>query len=175
MANDRTDSRRVRMRELWIRNDRQIAEILIEEGFSTATPRTPDAKRKQLEAMRLCVFGDRRWWKKQWRTAKDATKEETHETRGEHLATLDSYQAIGVDILTDLNMRATPRVQALIALARIQEARAKATGVAEVAAAPPEGENAVRIPFLGVVVGLDQLTPAAMKKIRKWRDGGSNK
>lgn len=167
MASDNTAARRERVRSLWIRTDQQIAEILVEEGYGGETPRTADGRRKQLATMRRNVWNDRQWLRKKWRSEKAATKEDTHETRGEYLAVLDSYKEVGVDIISDPKMKGTPRVQALVALTRIEEAKAKARGVAE-SVAPPTDDDRAEVPFLGVVVGLNNLSPDTLKKVNGW-------
>jgi hypothetical protein len=170
MASDQTEARRERMRSLWINPDRKIAEILIEEGYAGQVHHTADAKRKQLAAMQRNVWNDRQWWKKKWRAEKNATNEDASETRGEYLAVLDSYKEVGVDILGDPKVKGTPRVQALVALTKIEEAKAKARGVAETTPVPP-GDDGPTAPFLGVVVGLKNLSPNVIKRIKKWGKG----
>lgn len=167
MASDKTDARRERMRTLWIKTDQQVAEILIEEGYGGPIPRTADGRRRQVETMRRNVWNDRQWHRKKWRSEKAATHEDAHETRGEYLAVLDSYKEVGVDIISDPKMKGTPRVQALVALTRIEEAKAKARGVAE-SVAPPTDDERPAVPFLGVVVGINKLSADALKKIDGW-------
>jgi hypothetical protein len=161
------------MRSLWINSDRDIAARLIEEGYAGPAPKTKEGKAKQLASMSRNVWNDREWWKKTWRTRKPATSADASETRGEYVAILDSYKEVGVEILTDGSMRGTPRVQALVALTRLAEAKAKATGVAEAAPAEPESGRA-SVPFLGIVADFGNLSPAARKKIREWSGAGDD-
>lgn len=166
MASEKTDERRARVRTLWIHSDRQIAEILIDEAYGGAKLRTAEGRRRQLESMRRLVWNDRRWWKKTWRDQKRLTSQDASETRGEYLAVLDSYRDVGRDILTDPRMKGTPRVQALVALTRLEEARAKATGVGELE--PPEDDDSdkAKPAVIGVVLGLRNVSPEMREQLR---------
>ena len=156
------------MRTLWMKSDRKIAEVLIEEGFGGSTQRTADGKRKQLATMQRNVWNDRQWWKKTWRKQARATSGDLNETRGEYLAQLDSFIAEGIEILDDPKTKGTPRVQALSELRQLEQAKAKARGVAETEPGSPDDTDGPKVPFLGVVVGLKKITPAALKKINEW-------
>jgi hypothetical protein len=167
MAGEETEARRERVRSLWVRSDKDIAQILTEEGFGGPPKKTADGKRTALASMQRNVWNDRKWWREKWRNVKTSTTEDAHETRGEYLATLDSYRGIGLEIATNPKEKGTPRTQALMALARIGEAKAKAQGVAEVEALPPEDDER-SVPFNGIVVGLANLSPEAQRRIDEW-------
>lgn len=167
MASDNTEARRQRMRSLWLLNDRQIAERLIEEGYGGAVPRTAEGKRKQVASMQRNVWNDRKWWREtEWRKEKLITAADANETRGEYIAVLDSLREIGVEILMNPKEKGTPRTQALVALTRIEEAKAKATGVAQIEQLEPE--NAGDRPLaMGVVLGVRAISPEMKQELRE--------
>jgi hypothetical protein len=140
MAGDRTEARRARVRTLWAKPDRRIAEILIEEGFGGASKRTAAGKAKQLSSMVRNVWNDRVALRKKWREQKKATIEDVNETRGEYLARLESFSSDALEILEDDKMKGTPRVQALSELRQIEQAKAKACGV-DVAAGDVDADD----------------------------------
>lgn len=168
MASENTEARRERMRALWTKSDRRIAEILIEEGFAGATKRTKDGQQKQIATTIRNVYNDRLWWRKQWRAKARATEQDVNETRGEYLARLDSYASEALMLLDDPKLKGTPRVQALSELRQIEQAKAKAVGVAEVPPEAPDGDGASSAPYLGIVVNLDGTSDDAKHLIHEW-------
>lgn len=166
MANENTVARRARVRSLWLKSDAQIAEILLEEGFGGPIKRTTDGRRKQIDTMRRNVWNDREALKKEWRAAKRATSEDAHESRGQHLAVLDSLQDMGVEMLSDPKLKGTPRAQALQALTRIVEAKGKALGVGEVAPADPESEDDATPGVVGLILSTKNLSPEMRDELR---------
>lgn len=169
MASDNTEARRERVRTLCLKSDRKIAEILIEEGYGDQPKRTADGRRKQLSAMTRNVCNDRKWWKKQYREQKAATTQDANESRGEYLARLDSLIDEALQLLEDKMVKGTPRVQALSEIRQLEQAKAKALGVAEVPPAEPDGDGENPAPFLGIVVGIDGLSEDAKKRVKQWK------
>lgn len=150
-----------------MRPDIKVAEVLRDEGFGGPVPRTADGKRKHLEALKRNVCNDRAYWKKTWRTQKRATNEDTAESRGEYVATLDYLQDVGVEILSDPKVKGTPRSQALVATTKVVEAKAKAAGVAEIPPAEPEAPDS-GVPFFGLMLSTEKVSPEAQKVINGW-------
>ncbi|HSY50408.1 MAG TPA: hypothetical protein VLC46_16470 [Thermoanaerobaculia bacterium] len=142
MAGDQTEARRARMRELWNKPDKTVAEILIEEGFGGPEKRTAVGKARHLATMTRNVWNDRKWWKKQWRESKRATTQDVNESRGEYLARLDSLVADAGRLLDDKGMKGTPRVQALSELRQLEQAKAKAHGVDAAIEQDPDDSDA---------------------------------
>jgi hypothetical protein len=165
MAGENTEARRDRVRTLWIKPDRQIAEILIDEGYAGAVPRTEERQQRQLATTQRNVWNDRAFWRKTWREAKRITTADANETRGEHLAVLDSYRDEGIAKLGDKKLKGTPFAQTLQALARIEELRAKATGVDELQPIDPEADKP-KVPVVGLVLGTNQISPEMRAQLR---------
>ena len=166
------------MWDLWIEPNRIIAETLIDEGFAGRVVRSADAKARQLNTMARNVLNDRAWWRKQWRARDRATVQDARESRGEYLARLSSLQTKALEMLTDKTLKGTPRSNVIDTVSRIEQLKAKAIGVAEAAPASPEdGGGSGNAPFLGIVVGMQNLTPEVRKQIDNWkrkRDGGDD-
>lgn len=167
MANNNTDARRDRVRSLWTKSDRKIAEILIEEGFAGVIPRTAAGKVKQLDSTRRRVWDDRLAFRKAWREKKRATNEDLCETRGEYLASLDSFAADAVEILENQAVKGTPRVQALSELRQLEQAKAKANGVAELAPATAVPDPGAKPIVIGVVFGTRNVSPETREELRQ--------
>lgn len=175
MASENTEARRARVRSLWLKPDRHVAEILLEEGFGGAIRRTSDGRVTQLASMVRNVINDRKWWRKTWRSEKRATNEDIYESRGEHIAALDSLQDVGLEMLSDPTIKGTPKAQALQAVTRILEAKGKALGVAEVSAPEPEDNGGPMVPFVGVVLDMSNVAPDVRKRVSgKRRDDGDD-
>lgn len=171
MPSEKTDSRRERVRLLAVvKNDRKAAEILIEEGYAGRVARTADAKTRQLAAMQVQVGRDRKWLRQQWREAKKITGEDAHETRGEHIAVLDSLHELGVEKLLEPGVKGTPFAQMLLALTRIAEIRAKATGAADAERA--DDDSGPAIPFVGAILDLSDLSAAVAAEVKKQNGSG---
>lgn len=167
MASDNTESRRERVRSLWIKPDRRVAEILIDEGFAGPVPTTADGKRKQLASMTKNVWNDRKWWRQAWRAAKRLTNEDLCETRGEYIATLDAIGAAVTEILEDPKIKGTPRVQAASEFRQVQQAKAKASGVAEPAPATDAADTGMKPVVIGVVLGTGNVSAETRDELRQ--------
>jgi len=163
MASEQTEARRARVQALWIRKDRDIAQQLIEEGYAGEEKQSPDARRRQLATMIRNVWNDRAALRKMWREQKRMTHEDASETRGEYLAILDAYRDMGIEKITAGNLKGTPFAQTLMALARITEARGKATGVGEMDA-PDEGGK--KLPVLGLLIGTKGVSKDMREQLR---------
>lgn len=165
MASENTEARRARVRSLWLKSDRQIAEVLLEEGYGGAIKKTADGRRTQLASMTRNVWNDRKKLREEWRDAKRATAADAHESRGEHLAVLDSLQEMGVEMLADPKLKGTPKAQALQAVTRIVEAKGKALGVGETTI-EPEDDGKSRPSVVGLVVSAKNLSPEMKDTLR---------
>ena len=127
MANERTDARRARVRELFGKSDKRIAEILIEEGFFPSR-RTKEGRIQQLDSARRRVYDDRQWWREQWKSEKRLTRDRSVSTE-EYIAKLETRIADLEEILDDPRTKGTPRVQSLSEIRQLEQAIAKALGI----------------------------------------------
>jgi hypothetical protein len=172
MANDRTEGRRERVRELYAKNNRRLAEILIDEGFFGPRGKTAEARGRQLDTARRQVLRDRDFWRTYWRTQRKVSIEDRNVTIEEYIAKLETRIEQLEEMLDDPKLKATPRVQAMAELRQLEQAIAKARGIGDpsLAAADVDGEGNAR-PFLGVVVNLGKVSAEAVKKIEEFGAG----
>jgi len=172
MAGDKTEARRARVRELWTKPDRRLAEVLIEEGYAGATKTTAAGRATQLNSMAKNVWNDRAYWRKTWRKAKRATVEDVNETRGEYLARLEAFSAQAVEILDDPKVKGTPRVQALSEARQLEQAKAKAHGV-DVAIEVEQDDDGIPVRPKTLVYVVDERNSS--KEVRETYGLGSGK
>jgi hypothetical protein len=175
---DLTLARRERVRELWGLTPRKAAEKLLDEGYGGGTVANTKAKYIiQLSSMRRQVARDRDWWRAKWRRDRSRAKKAAKDPvlREEYLASLETVQAEIEDVLDDRRLKGTPKVQALSELRQIRQAVGKAQGVdgSSRIIADGDDDSSPQVPFLGIVVGVDKLTPDAKRKIDEWQRGDS--
>jgi hypothetical protein len=168
MANDRTDGRRERVKELYAKSNRRIGEVLVEEGFFGVPPKTPAGRARQIDTARRQVARDRDWWRDQWKKARNVTTEDRSVSTEEYVAKLETRIEQVEEVLDSPMMKGTPRVQALAELRQLEQAIGKARGVGEPASLMPEDGDGTKVPFLGIVVGLGKLSAEAIRKINEW-------
>jgi hypothetical protein len=174
MANDRTLERRERVRQLWGKPDRIIAEILLEEGFTAGAERVPrtkakrdEAEARKLNSMRRNVWNDREWWRVQWKKrATLPTSSDISVAREEHIASLESDLE---DIFTMLEDEATKTTAKAMLIGERRMTRAllaKTRGVDELGAPDPDGEKPPA-PVVGMLLGTASVTPELRKRLRE--------
>jgi hypothetical protein len=174
MASDRTLERRERVRQLWGKPDRIIAETLLDEGFTSGTGRTPRTKAKRdewearrVDSMRRNVWNDREWWRAQWKKrASLPTSSDLAVAREEHIASLESDLEDIFTMLEDGETKTTAKAM-LIGERRMTRALlAKTRGVDELAAPDPEGDKPPA-PVVGMLIGTASVTPELRQRLRE--------
>jgi hypothetical protein len=174
MAGDRTEERRRRVRELWGKPDKAIAQILLEEGHrpeSGTKPRTKAAKdaaaARALDSMRRNVWNDREWWraKARKRATAPVTNEDVEVQRFEHIASLES----DLEEIHELIDEADKPTAKAILMGEKRQTRAllaKARGIDELAPRESEG-NEKQPPVVGVVLGTENISPEMKEELRQ--------
>jgi len=170
-TNEDLEARRRRLVELWGLPDRIVAAKLIEEGFfvEPADGRLAINSTVFAESCRRTVTRDRTAIREGWRTPHASTVRDRNESVEEYIARLQTCVDLILERLMTKGVKDTPYASLMDSLLRYQAAIAKARGTD---AAPPidpdpDGELSSR-PFLGVLVGLDNCSPDARKKINSW-------
>lgn len=162
MASDLTDARRKRVRELFGKADKRIAEILIEEGHFGPVKRTKEVQHLQLETARRTVSRDKQWWRKLW---SDEKRKPARMTNEEYISRLETRISDLDEMLDDAKIKSTPRVQAIDTLRKIEESIAKASGVDVLEPKPPGDGPAA--PFIGLIMDLSECSSETKEKLTK--------
>jgi len=165
------EARRRRIVELWGLPDRYVATQLIAEGFFTQPPdgRLASDPIEFAESCRRTVNNDRRAIREQWRTPRTSTVQDRNESLEEYVARLQTCVDQMLERMMTRNVKDTPYAQMMDSVLRYQTAIAKARGTD--AAPPSEGDDPSGTeskPYLGLILGIDNLSPAARAKIAKW-------
>lgn len=170
MANDLTDARRERVRELWGKSDRRIAETLLEEGYGGPAKRTKDARLQQTESMRRQVHRDREHWREVWR--EQAKKPGGRTTVDEYVAKLRTRIEDLEEMLDDQFLKGTPRVQALGEIRQIEQAIAKTEGTD--IAARDDDDSDTGAPFLGLLLDFSNCSDEVRDRLLKKKPKRNN-
>ena len=170
MPSDRTIERRERVLDLLAKPDMTIAKRLVQERFFGAVPKNADDRVRHLDNARRTIAKDREYFRDKWKKEKrelnpDNVRMETEE----YVARLRSRLNDVDEILEDDLAKSTARVGAIDTAVKIETAIAKARGIDQGQQPEAEGSGSAGVPFFGVMVSLEKLTPAAMKKIDEWR------
>lgn len=164
-----TAERRKRVRELWGRPDRMVAEILIEDGFRVCDapmPRGADARRTYLESMRRRVSDDREWWREHWRTrAETPTRKDFTVARQEHIASLESDLEDIQAMIDDHATKATAKAMLIGERRQTRALLAKTRGVEELIA-DPDSESGAPPKVIGVVLGMENVSKETRDLLR---------
>lgn len=172
-TDDQLEARRRRVVELWAVSDRLLARQLIKEGYFVAPANgrvAPDPVAFE-ESCRRTVSNDRQAIRLQWREGKkELTSADRNESTEEYVARLQSR----IDQITERLMTTAVKDTAYAALVdsllRYEVAIAKARGTDEAPPADPDGGDVGRdVPFLGLVMGFENVSPEARKKIDEWQ------
>lgn len=170
-TDEELEARRRRVKELWGLPDRLVAQRLIEEGFFSqpVDARVAPDPVQFAESCRRTISNDRRAIREEWRLPKAQTAQDRSESVEEYIARLQTYVDQIAERLMRGNVKDTPYASLMDTMLRYEAAIAKARGTDE---APPSDDNAPGSgssrPFLGVIVGLDNVSPDARKKIAQW-------
>ncbi len=165
-----TTERRERVRELWGKRDRVIADILFEEGFVDVPPRCGTTKEAELkEGLRRNICNDRIAIRNEWRsTRKQLNLDDLHIESNEYIAKLQT-RIYDLEQLTEMlagnGKGATAFVNAMAEIRQLEELIAKAKGSA-VPIAPPEPEDANRATPVTVVFDFSECSAETIAEIK---------
>lgn len=174
MASNETEARRRRVRQLWGKPDKAIAQILIEEGFKVSCGRAPKTKpaREEWEATRLDrmrrnVCNDREAWEKVWRQRTTVSGEEYSVAREAHIASLESDLEEIHELLDEAGTKPTAKAMLIGEKRQTRALLAKARGVEELAAPDPDAENKPKVLAVGLVLGTRSISPDTRQQLRE--------
>jgi hypothetical protein len=169
-----TRARRARVRELFGRSNREIAETLLDEGFEIASaerrPRTTKAvaewDAKRVAAMTRNVINDKEWFREQWKAKRELSTDDPLVAREEHIAALSS----DLDQINDfIGETATKPTAKSIAFGERRQTRAllaKARGVEEIAPRDPDADKP-RPVIVGLRIGTTSLTAEELRELKE--------
>jgi hypothetical protein len=159
-----TDARRERVRELFGKPDRWIADALLEEGFFGPTKRTKDAQITQRETARRTVERDRAWWREHWKKPRTVTVQDMNVSSEEYIARLETRIADLQTILDNPQTKSTAAVNAVSEIRQLEQAIAKARGVEQAVDKAPEQDSGPSVPFIGLVLDVSKVPQHLLKK-----------
>jgi len=165
-----TDARRERVAELWGKRDPALAVILVEEGFFGLPARSGRRAETQMATARRTLRRDRDYWRERWATESAAVR---RMSSGEYLANLSTNVGELRELFEGLDDYARPkdRVDVLHEIRQTLEAIASASRTSADPGGGDGGDGAGggnQRPYLGLVVGLERVSPEAREKIEKW-------
>lgn len=177
LTDDREDrslrARRLRVRELFGRSARVIAETLLDEGFEVKCGRKPRTKadgemweKRRLAAMTRNVINDKTWWREEWKNKRQLTGEDPNVAREEHLAALMSDVEEINELLDSGGTKATAKAILVGERRQTRALLAKALGVEELAPRDPEADQK-RPLVVGLVIGTKNVSADARARLRE--------